>query len=209
MKSLFKSPIVILVNGLFPTSPAPLEILENAGTVICTDGAINKLEKLDLIPHIIIGDLDSKDIQIEFKGLIVRDTNQYNTDLEKALGWAVMNNVKRLTILGATGLREDMTLANHYILFDYYDKIEIKMITDYHTISCHKGKQSFHSRPGKNISLFVKDYDTTVSTINLKYSLNKSLLDPSSRAISNESLTDNFEVDSSGPILVFKDHLES
>ena len=209
MKSLFKSPIVILVNGLFPTSPAPLEILENAGTVICTDGAVNKLEALGLIPHIIIGDLDSKDIRIEFKGLIVRDTNQYNTDLEKALDWTIMNNVKKLAILGATGLREDMTLANHYILFDYYDKIEIKMITDYHTISCHKGKQSFHSSPGKNISLFVKDYDTTVSTTNLKYSLNKSLLDPSSRAISNESLTDNFEVDSSGPILVFKDHLES
>lgn len=209
MKSLFKSPVIILANGSFPTSSIPLEVLENAGTVICTDGAINKLEALGLIPHIIIGDLDSKDIRIEFKGLIVRDTNQYNTDLEKALDWTIMNNVKKLTILGATGLREDMTLANHYILFDYYNKLELKMVTDYQTISCHIGNQSFNSSPGKNVSLFVKDFKTTVSTTNLKYPMNESLLDPSSRAISNESLADKFEVDSSGPILVFRDHLES
>jgi thiamine pyrophosphokinase len=209
MKSLFKSPIIILANGAFPTSSVPLGVLENAGTVICTDGAINKLKTLGLIPHIIIGDLDSKDIHIEFKGLIVHDTNQYNTDLEKALEWAVINKIKKLTIIGATGLREDMTLANHYILFDYYNKIELKMITDYHTISCHKGKQTFNSVPGKNISLFVKNFNTAVSTTNLKYSLDKSLLDPSSRAISNETLANKFEVDSSGPILVFIDHLEN
>ena len=100
MKSLFKSPVIILANGLFPSTSTPLELLENAGTVICTDGAINKLEKLGLMPHIIIGDLDSMDSQIEFKGLIVHDTNQYNTDLEKSLDWAILNNVKIIVALG-------------------------------------------------------------------------------------------------------------
>ena len=209
MKSLFKSPVIILANGLFPSSSTPLEILENAGTVICTDGAINKLEKLNLMPHIIIGDLDSMDSQIEFKGLIVHDTNQYNTDLEKSLDWAILNNVKKLTILGATGLREDMNLANHYILFDYYDKIELKMVTDHQTITCHTGKKLFNSTPGSNVSLFVKNFNTVVSTKELKYPINSSELDPSSKAISNQSLAKQFEVDSSGPILVFRNHFES
>ena len=209
MKNLFKSPVIILANGLFPSSSTPLEILENAGTVICTDGAINKLEKLSLMPHIIIGDLDSMDSRIEFKGLIVHDTNQYNTDLEKSLDWAILNNVKKLTILGATGLREDMNLANHYILFDYYDKIELKMVTDHQTITCHTGKKLFNSTPGSNVSLFVKNFNTVVSTKELKYPINSSELDPSSKAISNQSLAKQFEVNSSGPILVFRNHFES
>ena len=209
MKNLFKSPVIILANGLFPSTSTPLEILENAGTVICTDGAINKLEKLRLMPHIIIGDLDSMDSQIEFKGLIVHDTNQYNTDLEKSLDWAILNNVKKLTILGATGLREDMTLANHYILFDYYDKIGLRMVTDHQTITCHTGKKLFNSIPGTNVSLFVKNFNTVVSTKELKYPINSSELDPSLKAISNKSLAKQFEVNSSGPILVFRNHFES
>ena len=209
MKSLFKSPVIILANGLFPSSSTPLEILENAGTVICTDGAINKLESLGLMPHIIIGDLDSMDSNIEFKGLIVHDTNQYNTDLEKSLDWATANNIKKLTILGATGQREDMTLANHYILFDYYDKIELKMVTDYQMVTCHKGKKLFNSAIGTNVSLFAKNFNTVVSTRKLKYPINDSILNPSSQAISNQSLAEEFEVNSSGPILVFRNHFES
>ena len=209
MKSLFKSPVIILANGLFPSSSTPLEILENAGTVICTDGAINKLESLGLMPHIIIGDLDSMDSNIEFKGLIVHDTNQSNTDLEKSLDWAIANNIKKLTILGATGLREDMTIANHYILFDYYDKLKLKMVSDYQTVTCHTGKKIFNSTIGTNVSLFVKNFNTIISTRELKYPINNSKLDPSSRAISNQSLAKKFEVNSSGPTLVFRNHLES
>jgi thiamine pyrophosphokinase len=209
MKSLFKSPVIILANGLFPSSSTPLEILENAGTVICTDGAINKLESLGLMPHIIIGDLDSMDSNVEFKGLIVHDTNQSNTDLEKSLDWVIANNIEKLTILGATGLREDMTIANHYILFDYYDKLELKMVTDHQTITCHKGKRIFSSTPGNNVSLFVKNFKTIVSIRNLKYQINNSELNPSSKAISNQSLAEQFEVNSSGPILVFRNHFES
>ena len=209
MKSLFKSPVIILANGLFPSSSTPLEILENAGTVICTDGAINELESLGLMPHIIIGDLDSMDSNIEFKGLIVHDTNQSNTDLEKSLDWAIANNIKKLTILGATGLREDMTIANHYILFDYYDKLKLKMVSDYQTVTCHTGKKIFNSTIGTNVSLFVKNFNTIISTRELKYPINNSKLDPSSRAISNQSLAKKFEVNSSGPTLVFRNHLES
>ena len=149
------------------------------------------------------------DSQIEFKGLIVHDTNQYNTDLEKSLDWAILNNVKKLTILGATGLREDMTLANHYILFDYYDKIELRMVPDHQTITCHTGKKLFNSTPGSNVSLFVKNFNTVVSTKELKYPINSSELDPSSKGISNQSLAKQFEVNSSGPILVFRNHFES
>ena len=209
MKSLFKSPVIILANGLFPSSSTPLEILENAGTVICTDGAINKLESLGLMPHIIIGDLDSMDSNVEFKGLIVHDTNQSNTDLEKSLDWVIANNIEKLTILGATGLREDMTIANHYILFDYYDKLESNFIVKSQIEYSQIPNYSIPARNQKLTDEFVKNFKTIVSIRNLKYPINNSELNPSSKAISNQSLAEQFEVNSSGPILVFRNHFES
>jgi len=93
MEKSFKSPVVILANGAFPTHPIPLEILADAGTVICTDGSANTLDKLNLIPHVIIGDLDSIDPNNEFHGLEIHDPNQEKTDLEKALDWVAMNGI--------------------------------------------------------------------------------------------------------------------
>ena len=206
MENLFKSPVVILANGVFPTHLIPLEILEDAGTVICTDGSANALAKLDLTPHVIIGDLDSIDPDYEFHGLEIHDPNQENTDLEKALDWAVMNGIESVTLLGATGLREDMTVANHYILFDYIEKLNIKMITDHATITCHRGPRSFDSFPGEVVSLFPQRFGTVVSTTALKYPLNEMVLDPSARAISNQSIGATFSVDASEPILVFRSH---
>jgi len=206
MENLFKSPVVILANGAFPTHLMPLEILEDAGTVICTDGSANALAKLDLSPHVIIGDLDSIDPDYEFHGLEIHDPNQENTDLEKALDWAVMNGIESVILLGATGLREDMTVANHYILFNYNEKLNIKMITDHATITCHRGQRSFDSFPGEVVSLFPQRFGTVVSTTALKYPLNEMVLDPSARAISNQSLGATFSVDVSEPILVFRGH---
>ena len=85
MEKSFKSPVVILANGSFPTHPIPLKFLTDAGTVICTDGSANTLDKLNLIPHVIIGDLDSIDPNNKFHGLEIHDQNQENTDLEKGL----------------------------------------------------------------------------------------------------------------------------
>ncbi len=206
MENLFKSPVVILANGAFPTHLMPLEILEDAGTVICTDGSANALAKLDLSPHVIIGDLDSIDPDYEFHGLEIHDPNQENTDLEKALDWAVMNGIESVILLGATGIREDMTVANNYILFNYNEKLNIKMITDHATITCHRGQRSFDSFPGEVVSLFPQRFGTVVSTTALKYPLNEMGLDPSARAISNQSLGATFSVDASEPILVFRSH---
>ena len=206
MEYSFKSPVVILANGAFPTHLMPLEILEDAGTVICTDGSANALAKLDLSPHVIIGDLDSIDPDYEFHGLEIHDPNQENTDLEKALDWAVMNGIESVILLGATGIREDMTVANNYILFNYNEKLNIKMITDHATITCHRGQRSFDSFPGEVVSLFPQRFGTVVSTTALKYPLNEMGLDPSARAISNQSLGATFSVDASEPILVFRSH---
>ena len=127
---------------------------------------------------------------------------------EKNITALEMNDIKDVTLLGATGFREDMTLANLYILFDYYGKVSIKLITDHYTVTCHKGKQSFTSFPGEDVSLFTQEVSTLVSTTALKYQLEDSAIVPPQKGISNQSMGSTFSVESSGPILVFRGHTQ-
>ena len=85
MADFFKTPIVILANGAFPLHDYPHDILLSAGTVICTDGSANYLKSINLEPHVIIGDFDSIKAKGSFKGLMIQDPNQNNTDLELSL----------------------------------------------------------------------------------------------------------------------------
>ena len=74
MSARFQPPIVILANGLFPSHTYPLQILDEAGTVICTDGSADSLLNLGHTPHIIIGDQDSTSLnKNEFRGLWIAD----------------------------------------------------------------------------------------------------------------------------------------
>ncbi len=53
------NPIVIMANGKYPSHPYPIEIIDKAKTIICTDGSANKLKKHGFDPTLVIGDMDS------------------------------------------------------------------------------------------------------------------------------------------------------
>tara|TARA_X000001036_G_scaffold50386_2_gene40171 strand:- start:123 stop:752 length:630 start_codon:yes stop_codon:yes gene_type:complete len=205
MKNLFKQPVVILANGEFPNHETPLGLLSLAGTVICADGSANILRSLNLKPHIIIGDLDSIAKKHSYEGLIVDDSNQSNTDLEKAIEFTMLNSVKEVTVLGAVGNRDDMSFVNIQLLFKYFEKIDIKIITDYFSIECIIGKKIFKSFCGQRVSLATNNHSCTITTSNLKYSISGKI-DPSVSLISNESLGDRFTLSSSEPLIVFRGH---
>ena len=207
MKNSFKTPIVILANGSFPSHDEPLNLLLSAGTLICTDGSANNLKDFQLEPHIIIGDLDSIQDQNTLKGLVIHDANQHNTDLEKAIEWAIMNSIEELIIIGATGLREDMTYSNISMLYNFFKKIDLKIISDQFTIECIAGENVFNSFKGQRVSLFTQNTNCIITTKKLKYSINGQI-EPSLNLISNESVDDQFIISSSRPIILFRSHKE-
>ncbi len=109
MSARFQPPIVILANGLFPSHTYPLQILDEAGTVICTDGSADSLLNLGHTPHIIIGDQDSTSLnKNEFRGLWIATPDQNKTDLQKTLEWCFVNDLHDVVVLGAMGKREDI-----------------------------------------------------------------------------------------------------
>ena len=126
-----KNPLVIIANGEFPNHKTPLGILKKAASILACDGAADTLIKKGYIPDIILGDLDSLSDEntIKYMDCIVEAPDQSQNDLRKALDYAKKNNISDITIIGASGKREDHTLGNIFSILDYED-LNIKLYTD-------------------------------------------------------------------------------
>jgi len=204
----FSDPVVVLANGPSPTHPNPLNILNSAGTLICCDGSADKVIKNGFTPDVIIGDLDSLTLDpSSFKGKLIHLQKQDNTDLEKALDWCIENQIKKVTLLGATGGREDHELANFFLMRTFSDQIEIEMITDRFTIYYTEKEKTFSTDTGRKISLQPLGFETVISTIGLKYNLDHEQLKPGGHGISNEATEKSFSISvEKGSLLVFIAH---
>ena len=202
-------PFTIVANGQFPNHPLPLQILYESKTIICTDGSANLLIDKGINPNVIIGDMDSLLIDNKaFSGQFIKDSNQENTDLEKAFEWCIKNNVNTINVLGASQQREDHSITNLYLLSTYCDAINLTYVTDYFSITCHEGNRIFSSFKNQIVSILPVKHIQDISTENLKYNLSDEELPISSRGISNQSISDSFTINSSAKIWVFRSHPE-
>ena len=124
--------------------------------VVAVDGGANHCKKINIKPNLIIGDLDS--IQVEFEDVSVKQVNDQNkTDLEKALDYIVKKfdkKIKAIDIYGATSLdRFDHTLGNVFIV-KKYSGWPIKIITDKQTIEIVNKNKIINNKKNKLASIF-------------------------------------------------------
>ncbi len=164
---------VILADGIFPTHPAPLAILRAAAPLVCCDGAADALAAAGLTPDVVIGDLDSiSPAQRErFRAVLIEDRDQETNDLTKAMNWCRQRGIPAVTIIGATGKREDHTLANIALLARYNLDIRAGMVTDHGTFSVMRTSCEFATVPGQQISIFSLTPETAITSTGLKYPL--------------------------------------
>ena len=172
--------IVILSDGAFPTEPYPLYLLDSAEGVVCCDGAVTKwlAHNPDARPLVIVGDMDSlpKELQDRFSGIVFHEEEQDYNDLTKAMRWVLREHpeVSEITILGATGLREDHTIGNLGLLMEYtrlFDLIERKvtMVSDFGTAFAITNTCDLHLGEGRRISLFSADNSLRISSTGLQW----------------------------------------
>ena len=198
---------VILANGDFPKHPTPLRILKEATSIICCDGAVNYLNEYGLKPSQIIGDMDSisKELKIKFEDSLIHIEEQNENDLRKALKWAENNGAKKASILGATGKRDDHSLANIFTLLEFPSQLKMTIFTDHGKFSVVKDEQKFDSFTGEQVSLFSADQTIEITTTYLKYNLNNKKLTTLYLGSLNESINDVFTISiSHGKILVYQ-----
>lgn len=132
---------LILANGDFPTAFLPLTMIrlwsEGRGRLIACDGAADKLRHHipDTVPDTIVGDLDSLSpgLRIRLADRLYHVSEQETNDLTKSIRYIREHlDIRRVTILGASGGREDHALGILSLLPTYAPVIdELVMLTDH------------------------------------------------------------------------------
>jgi len=203
------SPVVILGNGQFPTHPIPLEKLRSAKTLICINGGADLAVKNGFSPSLLIGDLDSlKTNPTNLPCEILKNKNQENTDLEKALNWCIKNNILEITLIGVTGCREDHLFANLLAMKQYSNHLNLLTITDYFSIVFVQEYRDFSVTPGQIISILSFDNSPYLTTTGLKYNLDHEPLLSPGHGISNITTEKTISlVAERGGVFVFFAHL--
>ena len=199
-------PVVILADGAFPTHHIPVDALHGAGTLICCDGAANRLVGQSPAPTVVVGDLDSLSAAARegFGDRLVSLPSQQASDLEKALLWAAENGAEQATVLGATGRREDHSLGNLLMLMTDFG-MQVNLLTDTGTFSAVRESRSFGSFPGQSVSLFPESAEVLITTSGLEYPLENRPLVPLHRGTSNRCAGDKFSVVTvGGAVLVYQ-----
>lgn len=226
-----KNNIVILADGSFPKASYPLSLLHKADIIICCDGAILKLLKYtNLHADYIVGDMDTLDEENKrkFHDIIIHNPDQETNDQTKAFRFALTLNPAHISILGATGGREDHTLGNISLLAEYSQELEnlgniasdykmscseellsrpsVEIVTDYGTFNSYSGSCTIESAAGEQISIFAFDPTLKIKSAGLKYPTDHVIFDFWWKATLNEACADKFSLELSHPsrILVFR-----
>jgi len=201
---------VILANGTFPTHQLALSFLQKEHFLICCDGAVNELLRRGGVPNLIIGDLDSisEDLKEKYQDILIHNADQSNNDLSKAVNWCVQNNFDAINIIGATGKREDHTIANIALLTEYQKKLKVKMYTDTGFFTAITKSSKFISYKGQQVSIFSLIPNLEISSENLKYPLQKLKLKSWWMGTLNESLANSFSIffDKEAAVLVYQEY---
>ena len=199
-----KKNVSVILNGQMPTDDTIIDQITNSDYIIAVDGSANKLFDLEIIPDVIIGDLDSLQNIKNKNTELVKTPDQNKTDFRKTLEWCIEKNILNISIFGISGESEDHFLGNYYTLSDFGEKISWKAFTDFSVISPCVGNKKFESFKGQKVSLFCMKGSSTVNSENLEYPLQTYHLKPSDDAVRNLSLEDHFTIDSTAIILVFQ-----
>lgn len=129
MKSESRS-AVILCNGQPPKRLQIVHSLKEADLFIAADGGGNIARAMNLSPDVVIGDLDSYHHNASDPWKVIEKTNQNFNDLEKALNYAIRNNIREAVVFGATGLRLDHTVKNLSVLKQFHAQFETLLFRD-------------------------------------------------------------------------------
>lgn len=201
----------ILCNGLFPTEPYPLWLLDSADVVICCDGAFEKYSAhTDRLPDAVIGDLDSlsPSLQKAAGERLVHVSEQDDNDQTKAVRYVLSHypEVDEIHILGATGLREDHTVGNMSLLMEYprmfpLGDIRIDMVSDFGTLFAITDTIDLHVGKGRRFSLFSPDNSLKIKSAGLQWPTDDVVFDNWWKATLNRTTEDIVSLRFSHPSL--------
>ena len=167
---------LILANGDAPKIKQ-IRFLKKKGykKLVCADGGANSARKLNIIPDVIIGDLDSisdeTNTYYSGKSIIIKLKRQNDTDVEKAIKYLVKNKYEEVILLGATGDRLDHTICNLGIVLKFYDQINISILHEKSLLRAYDKDVELDTIKNEIISIYGFNEKTKITSRGLKYPL--------------------------------------
>ncbi|NLV76376.1 MAG: thiamine diphosphokinase [Tissierellia bacterium] len=119
---------LIISNGDMKDINWLSEIAMDFDFILCADGGCNYCIEANILPDLVIGDLDSISIRtldiLNKEGIPVTKypVKKNATDTELALDILIDKGIKDITFVGAIGSRMDHTLANILLLIKLHEK---------------------------------------------------------------------------------------
>jgi len=172
---------LIVANGFKP-GKSLIRSLKKYGYdfLIAADGGANNLRELNILPDLVIGDLDSILTDtlnwVKKSSEVVQIKRQNDTDVEKAIKYIIKKKCPQAIIIGGTGNRLDHSIANLSFLIKYFDKINLLLVHMDSILIPYSGYNEIKVRKGEIISLYTFKPGVEVSAKGLKYKLNKTSL---------------------------------
>lgn len=205
---------VIISHGRINNWDFYRQFIKPEDIVICADGGANHAFKLDLIPQLIIGDMDSISAEVmqfysQKKVEIKRFSAEKNkTDTELALDYALaLNEVDRVIVMAAVGDRVDHTWANVYLLSKGAPKGKSCAIVESNCRIYFVDKTlSLKGKPGDIVTILpFGSVAEGVTLEGFRYPLQKGkLIGASSLGVSNELIDQKAQINvNKGCLLVF------
>ena len=173
---------------------------------MCCDGAIEALDKFGKTPLALIGDGDSVSEELKNKYLdrwhFIAD--QETNDLTKAMNFCIEKGFKEVAILGATGKREDHTLANISLLIEYSKQVNVRMFTDYGVFVPISQTTTLSSFAKQQVSIFSLDANNPLTSKNLRYPIENRKFKYWWEASLNEAIEENFTLFTESEVIIFQ-----
>ena len=148
---------VVIANGEYPTRKEVLEIINAAPLTVCCDGAADDFIARGGVPDIIIGDMDSlsDENKARYSDIIIHKADQETNDQTKAVQYLLSRGITRIAFVGATGRREDHTIANIALTAEYMAMgAEVVSYTDSGCFIPCRDNKTLQCTPNAQVSIF-------------------------------------------------------
>ena len=195
---------VVFANGLIRKINLIKKVIKENDLIVSADGGLRYIRALNLIPKLVIGDLDSiNNDDIRFlktkKVEILKFPIEKNqTDLEIALREVVRRNYKNILVIGGLGGRIDQTLANLGLILSLSNNdVKIEFDDGEEHIILIRDHLLLSGKKGDTVSLIPMCFPVKgITTQGLKYSLTgEKLLPYQTRGISNVMMSEIAEIE--------------
>lgn len=203
---------LIVAGGCPPGAELLHQCVRQADLLVAADRGVEVCLEEELIPDILIGDLDSAppavltEARMRIGEILKAPCEKNETDLELAAAVCVQRGADDICILGASGGRTDHLLGNlHVLLHLHFSGIKAKLEDENEIIRIIDGTARFTGIPGQTLSLIPAGKAARVSAQGLYYPLDELLLTwDDARGISNRITDENVCITTTGPLYLIR-----